>query len=816
MTTIWLSAVACLCAGVRVAFRYYCVCRVSVPEVVSTAHETKFIARNSYKLSIETDFDTIINTSLNKYTARSAVTSSMAGHHSTALVQCTTESPTVIFGDSASGGEMEFTECFTSKTTEESNLDARHDKGNQSCHMDLTFPTTQNLVEASLNFFEQSADKSENAAFVTGAQGSSAQEPDLIRSETNLLGHQPNVRLDTTSEKSDISQEKIDSNLFLKKLGNGKTCRSRTEDISTGPSQGDKINAKSFLSRFTSGTSAGVEQPEEVATRPRTTTEGSEEMEFTACVEQLVSGVQPVSEVVSNEKISTSEKNKFSPPVTAEKDVTSNFQEFGQTRIFSENDGNMELTSCISDVLRRRERELTMGGNDEIFHHLQEEKEIFFSYQKTLDKSKMFEMGENMEMTQCLTDQGISDGTSARDMEKTTLFETGENMEITGSGTNEGGPGKSEAMTVELSSVQSSRTNTSEVDHNKTARAGEKAVLPENPFVREAALSLAPAHDETKIFRDIEEDMDFTTCATEVNAPSINASLPKVDVNTCLLNSSECNMEMTYAGVASSSLVQATSDEKEDSDRNEDKQVPVGKSENGMVHTLPSEPRGHRIETSENGSSPKSFDEQPEESVDSNGKVDSVQGEISLVKLPPNSPTKGLRRKMEVLLQTAEQPNMATNINENGQTDTASVAGPEQSEGNKQTPDSMSVRKRSHPKVSSRIEDHTKEDIALSNGSSEKRSRKLCTRDSSPTSQEGQSQNTESPGHEQELTEGFKRLLSKVRAKRSIDPGNTNVFNFDTTLAQMDFTTCAGGIELFDKSLNTNGCLPQDHNKKVR
>ena len=189
----------------------------------------------------------------------------------------------------------------------------------------------------------------------------------------------------------------VDSGAFLKKLtcDNIPSSQNSTQNNICNPLDVErnedgiasfKIDAQAFLNKLkgTSSTREGSNiQDTEIPTRERNTTEGSEDMEFTACLNQISSDVcheelqstQPnYQKILETEVLVDDTSNKKAPehiPPDPE-----------QTHIFHHEDEDMEFTSCISGTLNGASR-------------------VEEQTSPVTDKTKVFSSEENMEFTAC-------------------------------------------------------------------------------------------------------------------------------------------------------------------------------------------------------------------------------------------------------------------------------------------------------------------------------------------------------------------------------------------------------------------------------
>ena len=234
----------------------------------------------------------------------------------------------------------------------------------------------------------------------------------------------------------------VDSRAFLKKLACGNNisssqiitqsniCNRLDAERNEDGTATFKIDAQAFLNKL-KGASSTREGDNiwntDVRTRERKTTEGSEDMEFTACLNQICSDVcheEHVSTQPSYQKIlDTGQENITATEVfvddmsnkKAPEHISLNSEE---TRIFHPEEENMEFTACISGTL----------------------KETSYFEEETLpvaDKTKVFNSEENMEFTACFDGTLKSKASLSEDVsilgDRTKIFDSVEtnNMELT-------------------------------------------------------------------------------------------------------------------------------------------------------------------------------------------------------------------------------------------------------------------------------------------------------------------------------------------------------------------------------------------------
>ena len=235
----------------------------------------------------------------------------------------------------------------------------------------------------------------------------------------------------------------VDSQAFLKKLTCSNISSSQTitqndicnrldvEKNEDGTSS-FKIDAQAFLNKLKSAPFTREEDNIRNTTRERKTTEGSDDMEFTACLNQMCSDVchEEHASTQSNYQniLDTRQGNITATEVLvddvsnkkAAEHISLNSEE---TRIFHPEEENMEFTACISGTVKDAS-------------HIEEE------ISPVTDKTKVFCGEENMEFTACFGgtlksnashsedvsisgDQTkISDSIEKHDMEFTTCIDT--------------------------------------------------------------------------------------------------------------------------------------------------------------------------------------------------------------------------------------------------------------------------------------------------------------------------------------------------------------------------------------------------------
>ena len=251
---------------------------------------------------------------------------------------------------------------------------------------------------------------------------------DVCHEELNLIQPSYQKILDSTSPAP-----VVDSGSFLKKLtcGNISSSQNTTQNNICNPLDVErnedgiasfKIDAQAFLNKLkgTSSTREGSNiQDTEIPTRERNTTEGSEDMEFTACLNQISSDVcheelhstQPnYQKILETEVLVDDTSNKKAPehiPPDPE-----------QTHIFHHEEENMEFTSCISGTLKEASR-------------------VEEQTSPVTDKTKVFSSEENMEFTACFGGTLKSNDFLSEDVsilgDKSKIFDSVENdnMEFT-------------------------------------------------------------------------------------------------------------------------------------------------------------------------------------------------------------------------------------------------------------------------------------------------------------------------------------------------------------------------------------------------
>ena len=213
------------------------------------------------------------------------------------------------------------------------------------------------------------------------------------------------------------------------------TVPGKKDDVGTSSF---KIDAQAFLSKLMTGAPRAQTQIDvqhvDAPSRERTTTEGSEDMEFTACINQLgtvtshVSGATPQYGEKTRIFDTNEENMEFTTCITQTmKDVNSTDIEHSpptcnKTKIFSSTEENMEFTTCINQTMK--------DANST--HHSED------LSPPMADKTKIFNSNEeNMEFTTCITETmksvemtQVTEEISVAMADKTKIFEK-DNMEFT-------------------------------------------------------------------------------------------------------------------------------------------------------------------------------------------------------------------------------------------------------------------------------------------------------------------------------------------------------------------------------------------------
>ena len=673
--------------------------RIYVPErPLSPNTGRKTIPRDPYTLSNETDFDTMINTSVNKYSGLPHVTPATCASSSVTKTRCSgaTANHTIIYGNTDAAA-MEMTiglggvadqSAYKNWSTETTKV---FETGNTS-RMDETVGTFKNsnthpsqqftselqsalntvaMVEGQTRIFsgdEDTADMEFTACLTNNlgplkTQSSlNATSPPVSSSPGDVTKHIDadmeftlcNINVKPAPMTSEIASPatKVDSQAFLKKVIGGNNTPTQDENeqsntqnaTETVPGKKDdvstssfKIDAQAFLSKLMTGAPSAQTQIDvqnvDTPVRERTTTEGSEDMEFTACINQLgtVNYHVPGATPQCGEKtriFDTNEENmEFTTCITQTmKDVNNTDTEHSppisdKTKMFSSTEENMEFTTCINQ---------TMKDVNSTYHSEDHSPPM-------VDKTKIFNSNEeNMEFTTCITET----------MKKVVVTQVAEEMSV--------------------------------------------AVV-----------------DKTKIFE--EDNMEFTTCLGQAKLKESKMDISK-DIHT------ESNTPKTL-------------DVNQD---NDDTEIILGKTMADNI-ILP-------------------------ENTDIKAELNNVQVERTT---SPESAAKSRKRS---------HPNVGTEVDGGG----------------------IQVNEVLHDQL---FHQDDKDQAVVNHNNKTKQIDD--TEDIDMISEETEPKFLDSPVREQEVTTGLKGLMSKVKkARKSIEPGETTtVFNGEMTLAQMDLTTCTGGIE---------------------
>ena len=701
--------------------------RIYVPErPLSPSMGRKTIARDPYTLNSQTDFDTMINTSVNKYTGlphmngvSNSVTTThcssatanrtiICGNTETAAMEMTVGTGGIADQSAYKNWSTETTRVFgtgntsridsTFVTGTEAVRNSNHQSSSQHLASQLhSALNTVAMVERQTRIFsadEDTADMEFTACLTSNLgplklsqpAGDNVTSPPVSstgpRDVTKYFDADMEFTLCNISIKNQAADietraspsAKVDSQAFVKKLTSRNNLLSQNEtkqnniknteetvNEKKGNTSSFKIDAQAFLSKLMTSAPAETKilsQNVDAPSRERTTTEGSEDMEFTACINQIGNGISPVSEaaLLPEEKTRICEPDQENMEFTTcldqtTKDVNNakpHTEEHsppicGKTKIFNSNEDNMGFTTCISQTLKA----VTLPHTEE-------------HSPPVADKTKIFNSNEeHMEFTTCINqNQTMKDATSI------------------------------------------------------TIHTEEQS---------------PPMADKTKIFNSNEQHMEFTACITDTMKSVTVAQVTKANSTTIADQTKifeEDNMEFTTCFAQEKSGESTTDNVKE-----------------GIISKTP-------------------------ETIGVN--QDDEDTEVILAKsiLPENT-----NNKMDLLNKQAIECT----------SDTEGI---------------VKSRKRSHPNMDAEVYADRLQDQA-SDSKSNVMTPNEITESINMISEETEPKLPDSPVREQEVTTGLKGLMSKVKkARKSIGHGETaSIFNDDVPLAQMDLTTCTGGID---------------------
>ena len=466
------------------------ICRIYVPErPLSPNTGKRNVPREPYSLNNDTDFDTIINTSMNKYTGRphvssyvnNSVTATICKTKSTDHIVCNSSDDTTVMELTACIGReterfnkwsTETTRVFGTQNTSKMDLTSGHDIGINVHVRNANDHVFASQLQSALNTVAEI----ENKTKVFGGDDDTADmeftaclTSNLAQLKCGVTGESPNPEdmncksslvqscatpLDTT-KRIDADMEitlcnintksqpnstsplpMVDSQAFLKKLTCGNISSSQNNTCNRLDVEGNedgiasfKIDSQAFLNKLKGGSSAKESniQDTDVPTRERKTTEGSEDMEFTACLNQISSDMcheELVSTQPSDQKILGTKPVNISAAQVLVADISNKKASehvalnSEQTHIFHPEEENMEFTACISGTLKEAS-------------HVEEQTS------PEADKTKVFSSEENMEFTACFGGSLKSNASLSEDVsisgDRTKIFDSVEkdNMEFT-------------------------------------------------------------------------------------------------------------------------------------------------------------------------------------------------------------------------------------------------------------------------------------------------------------------------------------------------------------------------------------------------